>query len=57
MALEKLEAASAETGISMVKLALAWVLNNPDITTTLVGGRRISHIDQAFAARNVAYWK
>ncbi len=57
MALEKLEAASAETGISKVELALAWVLNNPDITTTLVGGRRISHIDQAFAAKNVAYWK
>jgi len=57
MALEKLEAAALETNISMVELALAWVLNNPEITTTLVGGRRISHIDQAFTAKNVAYWK
>ncbi len=48
--LEELESAAAETGKSMVELALAWVLKNPDLTTTLVGGRNISQIDQAFNA-------
>jgi len=46
-ALEKLESAAAQSGKSMVELALSWVIRNPYITTTLVGGRKIAHIDQA----------
>ncbi|MCK5735782.1 MAG: aldo/keto reductase, partial [Spirochaetaceae bacterium] len=49
-ALEKLEVLSEETGKTNVDIALKWVLKNPDITTTLVGGRKISHIEQALQA-------
>lgn len=41
---------SAKLGVSMIGLALAWVLGNPSITTMLIGARQISHIDQAFDA-------
>jgi aryl-alcohol dehydrogenase-like predicted oxidoreductase len=34
----------------MVQLALAWVLGQPGITTTLVGSRNTDQIDQAFEA-------
>jgi aryl-alcohol dehydrogenase-like predicted oxidoreductase len=49
-ALENLELLAAESGRSMIELALAWVLKNKELTTTLVGARNISHLDQALAA-------
>lgn len=48
--MEKLRGKAAETGQSMVQLALAWVLGQPGITSTLIGSRSTAHIDQAFAA-------
>ena len=48
--MEKLRAKAAETGRSMVELALAWVLGQPGITTTLIGARNIGQVDQAFDA-------
>jgi aryl-alcohol dehydrogenase-like predicted oxidoreductase len=48
--MEKLRAKADETGRSMVQLALAWVLGQPGITTTLVGSRNTDQIDQAFEA-------
>ena len=45
---ERLKAVSRETGRSMVDLALAWALSQPQITSVLIGGRRPGHIDQAF---------
>jgi len=48
--LDRLRAVSRECGLSMVQLALAWVLRQPGITCTLVGARTTSHIDQAFDA-------
>ena len=46
-ALEKIESEAAETGKSMIEIALSWVLKNPKITTTLIGGRKVQHIEQA----------
>lgn len=48
--MEKLRAKAAETGRSMVQLALAWVLGQPGITATLVGSRNTDQVDQAFEA-------
>lgn len=48
--MEKLRAKATETGRSMVQLALAWVFDQPGITSTLIGCRGTGHIDQAFEA-------
>ena len=47
---EKLRQISALWKTPMATLALAWVMNQPDITSVLIGARSIDHIDQAFAA-------
>lgn len=51
--MEKLRAKANETGRSMVQLALAWVLGQPGMTSTLVGGRNTAQVDQAFEAISV----
>lgn len=51
--MEGLRAVSAETGISMVQLALAWAIGQPGITTVLIGCRKLSHVDQAFEAEGM----
>jgi aryl-alcohol dehydrogenase-like predicted oxidoreductase len=48
--IERLRAISDQEGRSLVDLALAWALTQPDITSVLTGGRRPDHVDQAFAA-------
>lgn len=48
--MEQLRAKAAATGRSMVQLALAWVLGQPGITSTLIGSRNTAQIDQAFDA-------
>ncbi len=45
--LEKLDAESQATGKSHVQLALSWVLNQPGITSVLIGARNVGQIDQA----------
>jgi aryl-alcohol dehydrogenase-like predicted oxidoreductase len=47
---EKLRAEAKARGVSMIQLALAWVINQPGITSVLIGGRTKAHIDQAFQA-------
>ena len=47
---EELRRVSAESGHSMVKLALGWVLRQGGITSVLIGARRAEHVDQAFEA-------
>ncbi|MDJ0754182.1 MAG: aldo/keto reductase [Ardenticatenaceae bacterium] len=47
---EKLRDVANASGVSMVQLALAWVINQPGITSVLIGGRTVDHIDQAFHA-------
>jgi aryl-alcohol dehydrogenase-like predicted oxidoreductase len=48
--LKKLQEVSARTGHSMVHLALAWALHQKDIASILIGGRNVSHLDQALKA-------
>ena len=47
---EGLRAKAAETGRSMIDLALAWTIGQPGVTSVLVGARGTDKIDQAFAA-------
>jgi len=48
--LDRLETAARESGLSMVQLALAWVLRRPDVTSVLIGARHAEHLDQALRA-------
>lgn len=48
--LAKLLEVAARTGYSATHLALAWAIHQPDVTSVLIGGRTIAHLDQAFEA-------
>jgi aryl-alcohol dehydrogenase-like predicted oxidoreductase len=47
---ERLRQLSAETGRSLVDLAMAWVLQQPGVTSVLVGARHRGQLDNALAA-------
>lgn len=47
---ELLRAKAAEMGVPMTRLAMAWVLCNPDVTAMLVGADDTRQLDQAVAA-------
>ena len=49
-ALGRLDAAAAQTGRSLVDLALSWVIAQDGVTSVLIGCRKLSRIDQAFEA-------
>ncbi len=51
--MEGLREISAQTGRSMVNLALAWVIGQPGVTSVLVGARSLEHVDQAFQAEQM----
>ncbi len=51
--MEGLREVAAETGISMVQLALSWAIGQPGITSVLIGCRTTSHVDQAFQAEEM----
>ena len=44
--LEDLDRQSAETGMSLVQLALQWVLKQTGVTSVLIGARTLSQVDQ-----------
>ncbi len=48
--LDRLAAIAARTGHPMPRLALAWAIHQPGVTSVLIGGREPAHLDQAFAA-------
>lgn len=47
---ERLRRMAEAEGLSMSCLAIAWVLNQPGVTTTLIGARNVAHVDQALEA-------
>ena len=49
-ALGRLDEAAAQTGRSLVDLALSWAIAQAGVTSVLIGCRKISHVDQAFEA-------
>lgn len=52
--LARLAEVSARSGHPMAHLALAWALHRPGVTSVLIGGREPRHLDQAFAALELA---
>jgi aryl-alcohol dehydrogenase-like predicted oxidoreductase len=50
----ELRRVSAESGHSLVKLALGWVLAQHGVTSVLIGARRPEHVDQALEAEQWA---
>ena len=52
--IELLRAQAAQSQTTMIRLALAWAMRHPAITSTLIGARNPSHIDNALAARSIA---
>jgi aryl-alcohol dehydrogenase-like predicted oxidoreductase len=53
-ALEGLERAAADRGISMAGLALAWALAVPEITAVIVGPGRVEHLDPVKEAQSAS---
>jgi aryl-alcohol dehydrogenase-like predicted oxidoreductase len=51
--LQKFEAFSKEVGISQPKLALAWVLKNPVVSSILSGPRTVEMLEEAIASLDV----
>jgi aryl-alcohol dehydrogenase-like predicted oxidoreductase len=51
----RLGALSQRTGIPMVRLAMGWVLRNPDLTAVLVGARSTAHLDNALEALGLEF--
>lgn len=44
-AIDRLVDTAAEVGVSVAGLALAWLYNHPDVTSSIVGPRRPSHFE------------
>ena len=47
---ERLRVLADSRGIPMVRMAMAWAMGHPDITSVLVGARHTGHLDNAFDA-------
>jgi aryl-alcohol dehydrogenase-like predicted oxidoreductase len=51
--MENLRAKSQGTGVSMIHLALAWVIGQSGVTSVLIGCRSTAQVDQAFEAEQM----
>ena len=47
---ERLRALADTRGLPMVRMAMAWAMGHPDITSVLVGARHAGHLNNAFDA-------
>jgi aryl-alcohol dehydrogenase-like predicted oxidoreductase len=47
---DRLRERAKEVGLPMVRLAMAWAMSHPDVTSVLVGARTLDHVDNALAA-------
>lgn len=52
---ERLRQKSAETGYSMVRLAMGWLLRKQRITSVLVGASQLSHLENAIEALEMEF--
>ena len=51
--LARLKRVAEQSGRSMVQMALAWTLNQPYISSVLIGARNTDQVDQAFEAEQM----
>ncbi|GGF59445.1 oxidoreductase [Azorhizobium oxalatiphilum] len=47
---ERISAVAAARGVPMAQVALAWVLQKPEITAPIIGATKAGHLDDAIAA-------
>lgn len=52
-AIDRLGDTAAEVGVSTAGLALGWLYQHPDVTSSIVGPRRLSHFDPVEEAMNM----
>ncbi len=52
-AVEKLNAIAAELGCSLSQLAIAWVANNPRVSTVIMGASKVSQLTENLGALSV----
>jgi aryl-alcohol dehydrogenase-like predicted oxidoreductase len=52
---EKLRRKSKETNVSMVRLAMGWLLSKRSITSVLVGATGVAHLENAVAAMEMPF--
>ncbi len=50
---EAVEAIADKRGLPMAQIALAWVLQKPEVTSPIIGATKAGHIDDAVAALDV----
>jgi len=50
---EALETIAKARGVSNMRIALAWVLNNPAVTAPIIGASKMSHLDDAIGALSI----
>jgi len=52
-AVEKLSALAEESGLTLIQLAIPFVLNHPAVTSTIIGPRTMEHLEGQLAASGV----
>ncbi|MCC6681890.1 MAG: aldo/keto reductase [Phycisphaeraceae bacterium] len=52
--IDKLRQQAAVMGVPMVRLAVAWAMTHPSVTSTLIGARTLQHIDNGLEALAMA---
>ena len=50
---DRVGAAAARTGLSRAKVALAWMLGKPYITSPIIGATKLQHLEEAVAATEI----
>ncbi len=50
---DRVGAVAARTGLSRAKVALAWMLGKPHITSPIIGATKLQHLEEAVAATEV----
>ena len=53
-AVQKLRPIAQDVGVSMAQLALAWVLNEPNVSSAIIGASRPSQVEDNAAASGVS---
>src|SRR4051794_34881477 len=52
-AVEQLQQVAADAGLSMIELAIAFVVNHPGVTSAIIGPRTIEQLDSQLPAADV----
>lgn len=52
---DELKAVAGDKGLSMVQLAIAWLLNEPAVTCVLIGAKTPAQIEEALSAVDVTF--